>query len=214
MANVVVEYFNNRSNNVTSAFPTTLTAALEAAYPGRVLRNAAGTITQIDRRAITLAEQREERIRWGSISGQSGQAGDHAGPLSVWRRWAARRRVVAWWSASGWRRARRSSGGPPGGPRYEGRWNLSLYHTVQFVDRVLVAQGGPVLNCWAAIADHRRRGAPCAGTGSGAFIKGIGLRFNGSWSAPTHVATPTTDLRFGAAAAIRACSWISTSVPR
>jgi hypothetical protein len=144
MANVVVEYFNNRSNNVTSAFPTTLTAALEAAYPGRVLRNAAGTITQIDRRAITLAEQREERIRWGlNFTGNLGK------PVKTQGRFpfgGGGRPAAGWWPASGWRRARRSSGGPPGGPRYEGRWNLSLYHTVQFVDRVLVAQGGPVLN--------------------------------------------------------------------
>jgi hypothetical protein len=74
-SNLVVEYFNNRSSNVTNAFPTTLTTAIEGAFPGRVTRDATtGLITSIDRRAITLAETRDEHVRWGfNIGGNLGK---------------------------------------------------------------------------------------------------------------------------------------------
>ncbi|HWU04681.1 MAG TPA: TonB-dependent receptor, partial [Novosphingobium sp.] len=65
-SNIIVEYFRNRSNNVTSSFPGVVTAAIEQAYAGRITRDATtGLITQIDARAITLARQDEQRVRWG-----------------------------------------------------------------------------------------------------------------------------------------------------
>jgi len=87
--------------------------------------------------------------------------------------------------------------------RFEGRWNLSLYHTVNFVNRVLVAQNGPVLNLLdgdtltsSGTARHSLEGE------GGFFFKGIGMRWNGTWTAPTHVsasgASGSSDLRFGA----------------
>jgi hypothetical protein len=47
-SNLIVEYFDNRSRNVSSSFPA-LTAAVLGAYPGRVTRDSlTGDITQID----------------------------------------------------------------------------------------------------------------------------------------------------------------------
>jgi hypothetical protein len=73
-SNLIVEYFDNRSKNVSTSFPA-LTAAVLAAYPGRVTRDAmTGAITQIDERPVTLADQHEKRIRWGfNISGNMGK---------------------------------------------------------------------------------------------------------------------------------------------
>jgi hypothetical protein len=74
---------------------------------------------------------------------------------------------------------------------------------VQFVDRVLVAPGGPVLNLLGGDAlsggGVARHSLEIEG---GGFWKGLGVRLNGTWSAPTHVdasgAPGTSDLRFGA----------------
>jgi len=204
-ANLLVEYFNNRSNNVTSSFPSVLTPALELAYPGRVTRDGAGNIVSVDRRAINLAEQREERIRWGlNIGGTIGKAS--AGGMGGM--FGGPRPAGSFGPPAG---GARPAGGPPaGGPppggmfggNGQGRWNLSVYHTVQFVDRVLVAPGGPVLNLLGGDAlsggGVARHSLEMEG---GGFYKGIGLRLNGNWTAPTRVESTSAannDLRFGA----------------
>lgn len=203
--NLVVEYFNNRSNNVTSAFPSVLTPAMEAALTGRVTRNGAGQITQIDRRAITLAETRDEHIRWGlNFGGNLGKEikGAQRGPMMMGGGGMGGPPPGGRPGAGG------PGGGPGGGPRmggggpmgrYEGRWNLSVYHTVNFVNRVLVAQNGPVLNLLEgdalASGGVARHALEFEG---GGFYKGMGLRLNGTWSAPTRVTSAASDLRFGA----------------
>lgn len=64
-ANVLIEYYRNRSENVTSGFPL-LTPEIEAAFPGRVTRDAAtGRLTALDVRPVTFAEVRSERLRYG-----------------------------------------------------------------------------------------------------------------------------------------------------
>ncbi|NBC35657.1 TonB-dependent receptor [Novosphingobium sp. FSY-8] len=227
-SNLIVEYFNNRSNNVTTSFPTILTPQLEAAFPGRVGRDSAGNITAIDRRAITLAQQNEERIRWGiNIGGNLGKA------MPMPRRFGAEGFPggpppggpppggFGGGGRGGFGGGPGGPGGPPpgggfgppgggpGGPggaprvRYPGRWNLSAYHTVQLVDRVTVASGGPVLNLLngdalsgAGIARHTVE------VEGGFFYSGAGIRLNGGWTAPTRVTASgvpgSSDLRFGA----------------
>ncbi|WDF71327.1 TonB-dependent receptor [Novosphingobium sp. KACC 22771] len=224
-SNLVVEYFNNRSNNVTTAFPTTLTTAIEGAYPGRVTRDpTTGAITQIDRRAITLAETNDEHIRWGfNIGGNLGKEikSQGRGPFGMMGGAPGGGRPSG---GPGGGRPGGGSGGPPpgggmggpppggggpGGPpgggrggRYEGRWNLSLYHTVYFVNRVQVAASGPSLDLLGGDALSGGGTARHALEGEGGFFfKGIGLRMNGTWAAPTHVngsgVPGSTDLRFG-----------------
>lgn len=63
-ANVLVEYYRNRSENVTSGFPL-LTPEIEAAFPGRVTRDAAGRLVALDVRPVTFTETRSERLRYG-----------------------------------------------------------------------------------------------------------------------------------------------------
>ena len=73
-ANILVEYYRNRSSDVTSSFPL-LTPAIEAAFPGRVTRDAAtGRLTALDVRPVTFAETRNERLRYGfNLSGKLGK---------------------------------------------------------------------------------------------------------------------------------------------
>lgn len=86
-SNLIVEYFRNRSTDVTQSFPL-LTPAIEAAFPGRVTRDAQGNLIAIDRRAVTFDEVKTSSLRWGlnlsgslggSTSGSGGGAGAGAG---------------------------------------------------------------------------------------------------------------------------------------
>lgn len=74
-SNFSVDYFRNSSSNVASSFPV-LTPAIEAAFPGRVTRDAAtGRILSIDQRPVTFAEQKSDRIQFGlNLSGSFGKA--------------------------------------------------------------------------------------------------------------------------------------------
>lgn len=203
----VAEYFRNRSSDVTAAFPL-LTPAIEAAFPGRATRNAAGQLIAIDRRPVTFAETSSSRLRYGlNVSGSIGKAAPGqapGGPMGGPPPGAGR-------------------GGPGGGPGMgrggggmgrmmgmmgggtgQGRWNLSVYHTLRFSDRVTIATGGQQLDLLGGdslsgggVARHALE------LEGGMFRKGFGLRLNGKWSAPTTLkangAPGTSDLRFGSA---------------
>ncbi|WP_340586806.1 hypothetical protein [Erythrobacter alti] len=74
-----IEYFRNHSENVTDSFPV-LTSAIEAAYPDRVTRDASGTLTGVDRRFVSFAEQDVERLQFGlNLSGQFGGGNEQGG---------------------------------------------------------------------------------------------------------------------------------------
>lgn len=190
-SNLLVEWFRNRSSNVTASFPL-LTPEIEAAFPGRVTRDANGQLLSIDQRPVTFASQESSRLRWGlNLSGAlTKQAEGGAGP--------------------------RAGGGGGGGPRggfmgpmfgggrggAGGRWSLGLYHTVQFQNEVLVAPGGPVLDLLAGDA-LSTSGTPRHSLefNGGLFYKGFGSFLQGSWNAPTRLDASglpgTSDLRFG-----------------
>ena len=80
-AQLTVEYVRNRSDDVTSGFPQ-ITPEIEAAFPGRIVRDGAGTLVSIDRRAVTFAETRAERLQLGfNFRGSigAGEAGGRGG---------------------------------------------------------------------------------------------------------------------------------------
>ncbi|WP_231568327.1 TonB-dependent receptor [Novosphingobium malaysiense] len=93
-ANLLVEYFRNRSDNVTESFPL-FTPAVETAFPGRVIRDAAGNLIALDRRAVTYDRVASSRMRWGfnvsgnigggnrSSQGRSGGGGRNSTPRSA-----------------------------------------------------------------------------------------------------------------------------------
>lgn len=73
------DYINNSSTNVASAFPA-LTPAIEAAFPGRVTRDGAGRLVQIDQRPVNYARQDQDRLQFGlNLSGQIGPAASAGG---------------------------------------------------------------------------------------------------------------------------------------
>ncbi len=218
-SNVIVEYFRNRSTNVSVNFPL-LTPDIEAAFPGRVTRDSTtGRLTQIDQRPVTFARQESSRLRWGfNTSGGFGKADDGSAPASpipgIGRGGGGGRPPGAGGPGGGGGGGGRGGGGGGmaamfgGGPGGQpGRWSLGIYDTVQFTSRVLVAPGRPVLDLL--------NGDALSGGGTprhtlefngGLFYKGLGTFLQGTWSTPTTVKASglpgTSDLRFGSVASV------------
>lgn len=209
-SNLIVEYFRNNSDNVTAAFPV-LTPEIEAAFPGRVVRDASGNIVSIDRRSVTFANEKSSRLRYGfNIGGRIGpqpQGGDGEGRFGGGGRPPGGGMGGPPPGGGGGGGFGHGGGGPGGGGRGGGRWNLSLYHTIQFQNRVLVSPDGPTLDLLnggaltgGGVARHSLEAE------GGAFYKGLGMRLNATWTAPTHVnasgmvggTSTSTSLRFGA----------------
>ncbi len=86
---LAVDYIRNRSDDVVSAFPQ-ITADVEAAFPGRVTRSVPddpgeiGRIVRVDRRSVSFAETRADRIQFtlstnGTFGAPPGEAGGGGG---------------------------------------------------------------------------------------------------------------------------------------
>lgn len=223
-SNLIVEYFRNRSSDVTETFPL-LTPAIEAAFPERVIRDTSGRLVGIDRRAVTYDEISSSRLRWGfNLSGSLGRddqasrgggrgfaaamvpGGGPGGPAAPAGPAAGEGRESR---AGEGREERGGVGGPPPGGGFGGgrrgpgsRWNLSIYHTYRFTDQVRIGPDMPVL-------DQLSGDAIVAGgvprhtieLEGGVFKNGYGLRLNGEWNAPAKVngsgLPGGSDLRFG-----------------
>jgi iron complex outermembrane receptor protein len=213
-SSLLVEYFRNRSDDVSASFPL-LTPAIEAAFPGRAARDASGRLTGIDQRPVTLAEQTGSRLRWGlNLSGTIGKAPEGGsgmmGMMGGGRGPGGPRGGSGRPAGAGAGGGRGPGGGMMGamfGGGGQGRWNVGVYHTVQFSSRVLIAPGGPALD----LLD----GDALSGGGTprhsvefnlGAFHKGLGMFGQGTWSGPTTLkasgAPGTSDLRFGSLAKV------------
>lgn len=69
-----IEYFTNDSDDVTAGFPT-LTPEIEAAFPGRITRDATGRLQELDLRPVTYEERNSESLRFSlNFSGPFGKA--------------------------------------------------------------------------------------------------------------------------------------------
>jgi len=220
-SSMVVEYFRNRSSDVTASFPT-LTPEIEAAFPGRVERDPGGHLIRIDQRPVTFFRQEGSRLRWGfnlgSGFGKAAPAGGMMGAMFGGRGGGAGPRPPGGPPPGGPPPQRAGGGGGGGAARFgmgpamggggqPGRWSLGLYHTAQFESRVLIAPGGPALD----LLD----GDTVSGGGTprhslefngGVFYNGVGGFFNGTWKSPTTIQASglpgTSDLRFGSTTAI------------
>lgn len=189
-SNLVVEYFHNRSNDVTSAFPV-LTPEIEAAFQGRVVRDPSGQLITLDRRPVTFDEIESDRLRYGfNISGTIGKA--KAGEGGSGGVGGASRGAMR-----GGGRGRMGGGG-----NGQGRWNLSLFHTIRFSETVRISPSGPVLDL---LDGDALTGGGVARNSfqfeGGAFHRGFGLRLNGRWTEATTLKGSglpgSSTLRFG-----------------
>ena len=189
-SNFIAEYFRNNSRNTTNGFPL-LTPAIEAAFPGRVVRDASGRLISIDRRPVTFAEETGERLRYGfNLAGSFGKVDPNAdkdSPFAMMR--GAGRGGGGGGSRPDGAGAGRGGGGGggrfggPGSGDGKGRWNLSIYHTIRFDQTVRIGTTGPVLDLLGGDATGSspvaRHGVELEG---GGFYRGFGLRGSASYT--------------------------------
>jgi len=189
-----VNYFRNHSNNPTAVFPT-LTPGLEAALPGRVVRDGSGRLLSIDLRAINFSETRSDVVRIGfNLSKEFGRPpGARGGTPGGGAR-----------GPEGGGRSREGGGGgrPGGFNRDGGRWNIGLYDSLRLTDTVVIAPGLRPLDLLGGDAIGGNGGAPrhSVDLEGGWFFRGLGFRASGNYSSGSVVnglAGPVSTLRFG-----------------
>ncbi|MFM6853699.1 MAG: TonB-dependent receptor, partial [Sphingopyxis sp.] len=186
-------YARTRSQNTTADFPT-LTPEIEAAFPGRVVRDVDGHIVSVDQRAVNFAATDGRQIRYG-ISYARSFGTPARGPMAGLMGGARPGGPPPGGGAGGGGAMGGGGGGgrgpgmfgPPGGGG--GRWSVAAYHTIILQDDVLIRAGVPVLD--------RLNGSATGSSGGtsrhqvefdgGWTNKGIGLRANGTWSSSTTV---------------------------
>jgi iron complex outermembrane recepter protein len=212
-----IGYFRNRSSNTTANFPL-LTPEIEAAFPGRVLRDASRQIISVDQRPVNFAKEESQRIRWGfNVSGGIGPQQQGRGPFGGPH------------GASGGRPAGTGTGGGSGGPRMGGgrgfgpgggpmgggsRWSLALYHVYRIQEDVLIRPGVPVLDLLDGSATSSSGGASRheLELSGGVFHKGFGFRVEGTYKASTKVdgsgLPGSSDLRFSDLATLNAFMFV------
>ncbi|SIO12183.1 TonB-dependent Receptor Plug Domain [Parasphingorhabdus marina DSM 22363] len=204
---LLAEYNRTNSTNVASSFPL-LTPEIEAAFPDRVTRDGTGQLIAIDRRPVSYSTVRSDNIRYGfTFSKRFGQRrgnrpggrprrergpnADETPPPGSESRSAGRPQQNA---RPGGR------GGRPGGRRPGGRWRVTLYHTVNLEDRILIRPGVQELDLLDGSATGSDGGTPRHKfeLSGGWFNKGIGFRVRGEHVSSTRVDGGLTgsDLRF------------------
>lgn len=217
----VAEYFRNRSTNTTNDFPL-LTSEVEAAFPGRVIRDASGRIVSVDQSPVTFAEEKGSRLRYGlNLSGNFGKPDPtmQRGPMAGLRSGGAGPGGPgAGGPPAGAPPAGAGQAGPPpagAGPRMggggrggpggfnsdgRGRWNLSVFHTVRFQQSVQIASGGTVLNLLDGDAISGSVARHSLEMEGGGFYRGFGLRFSGNYTGGSRIDASglpgSTTLRF------------------
>lgn len=201
-----IDYNRNRSLDTANSFPL-LTPEIEAAFPGRVVRDGSGTLIALDQRPVNFDRATNSQIRWGINYGASfGQkeaaASEGAGGRAGGRRGADGADAPPPPDGSA---APRGEGGPPpsaggrgfgrpgggtrgpggmfGGRPQGGRWNISLYHTVKLTDKVLIGPGVPELDLLGGSATGNGGGSNrhLLELDGGVFYKGFGARVSAKY---------------------------------
>ena len=185
-------YTRAETKNMIAAFPA-ITPDLEAAFPERFTRDAAGRLLAIDARPVNFASAESENIRWGfNLFKPVGQptAGAMGGPGAGRPGGGGAMRLGG--------PPRGGPGGPgggPGGPPMgmmrpgQGMFQLSVYHTWRLTDEITIRKGLPVLDQLNGSAINSRSGQARheVQVQGGYFKDGLGVRFNGTWKDSTWV---------------------------
>ncbi|BBB07752.1 TonB-dependent receptor plug domain-containing protein [Sphingopyxis sp. EG6] len=196
-----VNYNRNKSNDTANSLPL-LTPEIEAAFPGRVTRDANGVLIALDQRPVNFDQVENSQIRWGLNFGksfgqpeQAGRPGGGPGTGAAGPRGAGGPRMGG--------RGGRGGGGPGamfgGGPQ-GGRWSVSLYHTYKLTDTIQIRPGVPELDLLDGSATGSGGGSNrhLLELDGGLFYKGLGFRLSGKYDSGSTVTGGTAgDLNFG-----------------
>jgi iron complex outermembrane recepter protein len=190
-----VNYTKTRIDNPIASFPVA-TAEIEAAFPGRFVRDLGGRLVQIDSRPINYARSDREELRWGfnffmpitvapptggPPGGAPGAAAIPGGRGPGGRGPGGFRGPGGPGGGGGRRGPGGNAGGFFGGPG--GGINVSLFHTWRFTDSVLIRPGVPELDYLDGSAFSGRGGRPRHELELTAvvFRNGLGAFMNASW---------------------------------
>lgn len=191
-------YTSSRIKNAIATFPAA-TAAIEAAFPTRFLRNIAGQLIEEDLRPVNFARQDRSELRWGFDFSMP------IGPQPQQQRRPANGDGRDPRSGGGGRGSGGGFGGGFGGglaAMRAGRLQFAFYHTVYFTDAILVRAGGPRLDLLNGAAAGASGGQPRHELEAqfGFMKDGYGLRLSADWKSATTVSgapgSPSGDLSF------------------
>lgn len=203
---VRADYVRSRTDDVLARFPGP-TAAIEAAFPERFTRDAAGNLVRVDLRPVNFDSAARDELRWGVNFTQPLKSKQPSASVMEQIR---RARAAAGDAPPAGAQPPRAAGG--GGPRgmggrgsgpfgggQGGRLTLSAYHTLLLRDEVVIRPGLPVL-------DYLDGEAADSGGGrarhrvevqAGYFNNGLGARLSGDWQSGADViGGPSGDLAF------------------
>ncbi len=204
------DYVRSIINSPISSLPGP-SAALEAAFPDRFVRDGLGNLVSVDFRAVNFDQSQRETFRWGF---------DFTKPLKSARpspaqieQFRARFAPPGGAAPQGQPSAagpRREGAGQGGGGRgfgggggfggaNRGRLQLSLTHTVTLVDEATIRAGLPKLDFLHGDASGQTGGTPRhkVELQTGWSNNGLGARLSGNWRSGTRVEGGANgDLRF------------------
>ncbi len=195
---VSVDYVATRVDDPIAAFPL-LTPAIEAAFPDRFARDAAGRLTRIDGRALNFAESRQEQLRWGvNFTRPLGPvpAGMQNAPMRVFTSEADARRAHP---GAVFTRAEPGSAASQRAANLTSRLFFSLYHNWYLRDAVVLRDGLPTLDLLngGAVDGRGGRRRHEIEAQAGAFKRGLGARIAANWQSGTTIdGSGAGDLRF------------------
>ncbi|WP_394664499.1 TonB-dependent receptor [uncultured Sphingomonas sp.] len=186
------DYAYTDVNNPITSFPI-VTAAIERAFPERFTRDGTGRLVQIDGRPLNFERSTQRRLRSGlTLTKPLGKGPPLPKGTSV--------SEVRYYPNEAAMRAATPPGlvtveVAPGGAdadRIEAmasRVTLSLYHTFNLEDTLMVRQGSPVLDLLKGAATDLRGGTPrhVVSAQAGVFKGGIGARVTADWRSGTRV---------------------------
>lgn len=171
------EYIRNRSENVTSQFPS-LSREIESAFPDRVLRNSDGVLLSLDRRPITFQNTSLDKLVFGlSSRGSWGRANSRTARRQTNSQDSNRSNSDG--GARGIRGNPISSGFGRDG---RGRYFASLNHSIELQNKLLVSSGLNPLDLLRGDAQGDfARPRHSTRLEAGFFRGGAGLRLSGSY---------------------------------
>jgi iron complex outermembrane receptor protein len=191
---ITANYTKTRIDSPIASFPVA-TAEIEAAFPGRFVRDGGGRLIQIDSRPVNFAQSNREELRWGfnffmPIGPPAPPSGPGAGlgrgPGGGGRPPGAGSRGPGGPRGPGGGGGRRGPGGNAGaffGGGPGGGINISAFHTWRFTDSVLIRPGVPELDYLDGSAFSGRGGRPRHEVELTAvvFRNGLGAFLNATW---------------------------------
>jgi hypothetical protein len=200
-------YTRSVVNDAIIAFPT-ITPDLEAALPERFTRDAGGQLIAIDARPLNFARTERSELRTGfnfsrafgtpnpAAAGPGGRPGGPGGAPGAGGPRAGGPPPGGGGFQMGGGRGGRGGGMQPG----QGRFNLSIYHTVRFTDSVTIRDNLPELDLLDGAATGARGGTSRneLQVQAGLFRNGFGSFINANWREATRVdgGPGGADLRF------------------